>query len=103
MVNEVQLHIQQKVKNQQDLFIHLSFKLELKQKAKLQNLMSNDYCKYLPVVSIKGRDAPKVMSPILLCSPTISQADVSGMTVVAKPSCKYSITFCCCVARRGAV
>ena len=35
------------------------------------------------------------MSFILLCWPTTSEADVSGMAVKAEPSHQHSITFCC--------
>ena len=41
--------------------------------------------------------ALKVMLLILLCWPTVSEADVGGMAVEAEPSCQYFFTFCCCV------
>jgi len=40
--------------------------------------------------------APKVMLPILLCWPMMSETDVGGMTVEVDPSCQYAIIFCCC-------
>ena len=43
------------------------------------------------------RATPKVMSPILLCWPMMSQADSGGMAVEVEPSHQYSITCCCCV------
>ena len=45
------------------------------------------------------------MPPILLCLPTMSEADVGGMAVEVEPSWKYFITFCCCATdgSRGAV
>jgi len=46
------------------------------------------------------RAALKVMSPILLCWPTTSEADGGGMVVEPEPSHQYSIAFCCCVADR---
>ena len=41
------------------------------------------------------RAAPKVTPPILLCWPTMSEADVSCMAVDAEHYNQYSITFCC--------
>ena len=41
--------------------------------------------------------ALKVMLLILLCWPTVSEADVGGMAVEAEPSCQYFISCCCCV------
>ena len=38
------------------------------------------------------RAAPKIMPPVLLCWPTVSEADVDHMV---KPCHKYFITFCC--------
>ena len=51
------------------------------------------------------RAAMRVMLPILLCWPMMSEANVSDMAVEVEPSCQYSITFCCCVTdgSRGAV
>ena len=51
------------------------------------------------------RTALKIMSPILLCWPITSEADVGGMAVEAEPSWQYFITRCCCVTAgsRGAV
>ena len=40
--------------------------------------------------------APKVMPPILLCCPMMSEADGGGIAV--EPSQKYSIIFCYCVS-----
>ena len=39
--------------------------------------------------------APKVMPPILLFWPTISEVDVGDMTVEVEPSHQYPITCCC--------
>ena len=49
--------------------------------------------------------APKVMSPTLLCWPTMSKADVGGMAVEVELPHQYSVTCCCCVTdgRRGTV
>jgi len=41
--------------------------------------------------------ALKVTPSILLCWPTVSEADDGGMAVVVEPSCQYSITFYCLV------
>ena len=38
----------------------------------------------------------KVMPPILLCWPTMSEVDVGGIAIEFEPSRQYSITFCCC-------
>jgi len=45
------------------------------------------------------------MTPILLCLPTKSEADVGDMAVEVEPHCQYSIKFCCCVKddSKGAV
>jgi len=50
------------------------------------------------------RTALTVMSPILLCWPTVSEADDGGWAVEVEPSHQYSIMFCCCVmdGSRGA-
>jgi len=47
----------------------------------------------------------KVMPPILLCWPTTSSMDVSGVEVEAEHLHKYTIKLYCCVAggSRGAV
>jgi len=47
----------------------------------------------------------KEMPPILLCWPTMLEADAGGMAVGTEPSFQYSIPFCCCVTdnSRGAV
>ena len=37
----------------------------------------------------------EVMPPILLCWPTVSEADVGGIAVEIEPSHQYSVTFCC--------
>ena len=45
------------------------------------------------------RAAWKIMPPVLLCLPTMSEADGGGMTVEVPsniPSQQYSITCCCC-------
>ena len=44
------------------------------------------------------------MPPILLCCPTMSEADIGGKTAEAEPSHQYSITCCCRVTdgSRGA-
>jgi len=39
------------------------------------------------------RAVPKVMPPMLLCWPTISEADVSDMTVEAEPSDSIPLHF----------
>jgi len=54
---------------------------------------------------INTRVAPKLMPPILLCWPTMSEADVGGMAVEVEPSHHYSVKFCCRVTddSRGAV
>lgn len=51
------------------------------------------------------RTASKVMSHILLCLPTTSEADFGGMAVECEVSHKYSITFCSSVTyvSKGAV
>jgi len=41
------------------------------------------------------------MPPILLCWPTVSEADVGCMAVEAEPSHQYSIK-CCCPVTDGA-
>jgi len=41
------------------------------------------------------RADPKVMPPILLCLPMISEVVIGGTAVELEPSQKYSITFCC--------
>ena len=51
------------------------------------------------------RPAPKVIPPILLCWPMISDTNIGGMAVEVEPSHQYFITFCCCETdgSRGAV
>jgi len=51
------------------------------------------------------RAAPKVMPPISLRCPAVSEVNVGGMAVEAEPSHQYSITFCCHVTdgSRGTV
>jgi len=44
------------------------------------------------------RAAPEVTSPVSLCHPATSEADVGGMTVKVEPSHQYSVTYCCSVA-----
>jgi len=39
-------------------------------------------------------DAPKVMTPTLLCWPTTLEVDVHSMATVAELSCQYYIEFC---------
>ena len=52
-------------------------------------LYSNDIC--------FKRAALRVMSPILLRWPTVSEVDAGSTAVEAEPSHQYSITFCCCM------
>jgi len=40
------------------------------------------------------RAGPEVMSPILLCWSTMTEADVGGMATEAEPSQQNSLTFC---------
>ena len=51
--------------------------------------------------------ALKVTPPILLCQPTLSEADDAGMAAEVEPSHQYPITSCCCYCvtdgSRGAV
>ena len=51
------------------------------------------------------KHVPKSMPPVLLCWPTTSGADVSGMAIETEHSFQYSIKFCCLVAegRRRAI
>ena len=51
------------------------------------------------------RAAPKVMPPILLCCPTMSEADVGGTAVETELSHEYPVIFCYCVTdgSRGAI
>ena len=51
------------------------------------------------------RAALEVMPPILLCWPTVSEADDGGMAAEVEPSHQCAITCCCCVTdgNRGAV
>ena len=51
------------------------------------------------------RAVPKVVPTVVLCWPTISEADVGGMAVWVEPSHQYSVTCCCHVTdgSRGAV
>ena len=51
------------------------------------------------------RAAPKVMSPILLYLPTMSEVDIGGMAVEVESFHQYSIKFCCHVmdGSRGVV
>jgi len=42
------------------------------------------------------RAAPKVMPPILLYWPTMSEADTDGIAVGVELSCQLSVTFHCC-------
>ena len=39
--------------------------------------------------------ALKVVHPILLCWPMMSEADVGGMAVESEPFHQYPIIFCC--------
>lgn len=54
---------------------------------------------------VTTRTAPKVMPPILLCWPTMSETDVGGMAGEIEPPHQYSVTFCFCVTdgSRGAL
>jgi len=52
---------------------------------------------------LSTRAALKMMPPILLCWPTTSEADASGMSVEAETSYQYSITFCCQAAEGQSV
>ena len=38
----------------------------------------------------------KVMLPILLCWPMMSESDGGGVAVEVEPSHQYSVMFCCC-------
>ena len=51
------------------------------------------------------RAAMKVMPPILLCWPRMSEVDVCGTAVEVEPPHQYPTAFCCCVTNgsRGAV
>lgn len=51
------------------------------------------------------RAALKVMAPILLYWPKMSEADVDGMAVEVETSRQHPTTFCCSVTdgRKGAV
>jgi len=51
------------------------------------------------------RAARKVISPVLLCWPTMSEMDVGGIPVGLESSHQYSITFHCCATdgSRGTV
>ena len=49
------------------------------------------------------RSAPKVMTPILLLRPSMSEVYVGGTAVEGEPSHQYSITCCCCGGRDGCV
>jgi len=40
--------------------------------------------------------APKIMPPILLWWPTMSEVNAGDMAVGAEPSHQHSIPFCCC-------
>jgi hypothetical protein len=42
-----------------------------------------------------ARVAPKLITPILLCWPTTSEADVDDMAVEVEPSRQYSVKFGC--------
>ena len=44
------------------------------------------------------RAALKVMPPILLYWPTVSEVDVGDMAIEVEPSHQYSLTYCCCVS-----
>ena len=49
--------------------------------------------------------APKIMPPVLLYWPTMSEADVGDMAIENELYHQYSVIFCCYVAdgTRGAV
>jgi len=44
---------------------------------------------------LNTRVALKLMHPILLCWPMMSEADIGGMAVEVEPSHQYSVKFCC--------
>lgn len=48
-------------------------------------------------VNLCTSDASEVVSPVLLCQLTTSEVDVGSMSVVAEPSCQYSVKSCCYV------
>jgi len=56
-------------------------------------------------ISVTTKVAPKLMTPILLCWPTTTEADVGDMAVEVEPSLQYSVKFCCRATddSRGAV
>jgi len=41
------------------------------------------------------RTALKVLPPVLLCWPMMSEVDGGAMAVEAEPSHQYPVTFCC--------
>jgi len=47
------------------------------------------------------RAALEVMTPVLLCRPVASEADVGGMAVEVEPSRQYADRCCCCVTDGG--
>jgi len=51
------------------------------------------------------KDTLKVMPPILLYWPIVSEMKVVGMAIDVEASHQYSVTFCCCATdgSRGAV
>ena len=58
--------------------------------------------KFFPIVVLFWiiectRTIPKVMPPVLLCLPTMSEANIGGTSIEFEPSHQYSITFYCCV------
>ena len=56
---------------------------------------------YINYITYFTRVVPKVMPPVLLCWPMMSEAD-SGMAVEVEPPHQYPIMFCCCgVAAEG--
>jgi hypothetical protein len=56
-------------------------------------------------LKLSTRATPKLMPPILLCWPTMSEAKVVDMEVEVEPSHQYSVKFCCRATddSRGAV
>jgi len=95
-------------------FYSSAFKKELKRYSCNEtwcctNLMSANwqlcYNSKMWLACLYTRAALKVMPPILLYWPTMSEASVGGGTVGVEPFHQHSITFCCCAAdgSRGAV
>lgn len=58
---------------------------------------------YFVIDSRYTRATLKVVPPILLCLPMVSELDVDDMEVDVEPSNQFSVTFCCQYGSRGAV